>query len=119
MLEVKFNLATGQSSPIPDKPHILKLTHYDRLTTGQQFLLRQFILRKQIHASPYNAVESDVQTTQSDFRKLKEYIEESRQHHPKMKDTWMAHYIFNVRTANLFGLPFFRLAAKHLCYTMD
>lgn len=71
MLEVKFNLATGQSTPIPEEPHSLKLTHYDRLTTGQQFLLRQFILRRQIHASPYKTVESDAQTTQSDFRKLK------------------------------------------------
>ena len=45
MLEVKFNLATGEATSIPDAPHQLKLTHYHRLTTGQQFLLRQFILK--------------------------------------------------------------------------
>ncbi|MEL0537989.1 nucleoside recognition domain-containing protein [Staphylococcus debuckii] len=103
MLEVKFNLATGEATSIPDAPHQLKLTHYHRLTTGQQFLLRQFILKKHIHASPYKAVESDAQTTQADFKKLKDYIEESRQHPPKIQDTLLGWLIIFL----MFALPIY------------
>ena len=87
MLEVKFNLATGQYTSIPDTQHTLKLTGFNKLTTAQQFLLRQFILKQQVNASPYHAVTSDSKTTQSDIRKLKAYVEESRQHQPKFHDT--------------------------------
>lgn len=103
MLEVKFNLATGQYTSIPDTQHALKLTGFNKLTTAQQFLLRQFILKQQVNASPYHAVTSDSKTTQSDIRKLKAYVEESRQHQPKFHDTLLGWLIIFL----MFALPIF------------
>lgn len=103
MLEVTFNLTTGQTTPIPEGQHQLKLTGFKRLTTAQQFLLRQFITKEHIHASPYQAVVSDQSQTQNDIQKLKAYVEQSRQHHPKLRDTFLGWLIIFL----MFALPIY------------
>lgn len=103
MLEVKFNLANGQTTDIPDDTHQLKLIGFKHLTTAQQFLLRQFITKEHIHASPYQAVVSDNTQTQYDIQKLKAYVEASRQHHPKFHDTLLGWLIIFL----MFALPIY------------
>lgn len=103
MLEATFNLATGQASEIPQGPHQLKLVGFKRLTSQKQALLRQYILRQKIHASPYFAVSSDTATTKSDFKQLKAYVEESRNHQPKYYDTLLGWLMIIL----MFALPIY------------
>ncbi len=47
MLEVKYDMRTGPSTPVPTKHHYLDISHADKLTATDKAKLRLLILQTQ------------------------------------------------------------------------
>ena len=51
MLNITFNIHTGQWSPIPNDTHYISIVGYKKLTTNQQYLLRNYIVKHHLDIS--------------------------------------------------------------------
>ncbi|KFE41988.1 nucleoside recognition domain-containing protein [Staphylococcus agnetis] len=83
MLEVTFNIVTGEVTSIPDKPHHLKLSQTHRLTSDELAKLRQFIISKRLEIGLKTPTLSTTEATQHVVAQLQHFVKEKQQRAPK------------------------------------
>ncbi|MCE5154474.1 ferrous iron transporter B [Staphylococcus hyicus] len=83
MLEVTFNIVTGEVTPIPDGPHQLRLSQTHRLTSDELATLRRLIISERLEIGIKTPALSTPAETRYVVDKLQHYVKEKQKHAPK------------------------------------
>lgn len=103
MLEVIFDVKTGDMSEIPETPHQFKLKNVKKLTNSQYRLLRQYIMKYQLDLSLQQSVSSTEDKSQRLSQCLSQFVSESLNHIPRKRETLLGWLIILV----MFALPIY------------
>ena len=120
MLNITFNIHTGQWSPIPNDTHYISIVGYKKLTTNQQYLLRNYIVKHHLDISLKEATHHhhhfSVQKSLKNYNYLYQKVK------PCDLDPWIcsiAGYSSYSCSPYLFMCPIIRLVTTTLCFTID
>lgn len=83
MLEITFDLKNGTHDAIPHDIHYLKLTNITKLTTQQQTLLRQWIVKHQLDISLYERILVSPLNSEAIVKQLTQFVQLCKTIQPK------------------------------------
>ena len=86
MLEITFDLKNGTHDAIPHDIHYLKLTNITKLTTQQQTLLRQWIVKHQLDISLYERILVSPLNSEAIVKQLTQFVQLCKTIQPKKRD---------------------------------